>query len=346
VDRLRQLPVDAATLARYLPGRGGADVDLTVPGVPPPPGLPFFTATWNAVDPEFFTTLRIPIVAGRDFNAADQEGSQPVAIVGEAAARQFWPGQDAIGKYLQWHEGRRNQPGTVTTVQVVGVVRDLRSPEVTARGPAPQRRVEYRSDGRQLTVADPASLMIYVPLAQRPSTRLTLLVRGTGRPLAGDIRRLVNSIDPNLPLILPERLDAQRGPVYVQLQVAAAVAGSVGLVGLLLAAIGIYGVTSYNTARRTREMGIRIALGAKHTDTVRMVMRQGMSLVLSGALIGLIVAAVGTRLFEGLLFGVPPNDPVTFGGAALLFAVVGFAACYVPARRAARVDPMVALRCE
>jgi putative ABC transport system permease protein len=153
-------------------------------------------------------------------------------------------------------------------------------------------------------------------------------------------------MDSNLPMLTLQPLDTQNGPVHLQLRIAASVAGSVGLIGLLLAAIGIYGVTAYTTARRTREIGIRIAMGAQRIDVVAMVLREGMTLVAAGALAGLVLAAAGSRLFARLLFGVPPLDPLAFGGAAILFAVIGLAACYAPARRATRIDAMEALRYE
>jgi putative ABC transport system permease protein len=134
--------------------------------------------------------------------------------------------------------------------------------------------------------------------------------------------------------------------MLVQLRLSASVSGTVGLVGLLLAAIGVYGVTAYAVTRRTREIGIRIAMGAQRRDVLRMVMAQGMWLVGLGSLLGLLLAAAGSRLLQRLLFGVPPLDPVTFGGAAVLFAVIGLAACYVPARRATRIDATEALRYE
>jgi ABC-type antimicrobial peptide transport system permease subunit len=153
-------------------------------------------------------------------------------------------------------------------------------------------------------------------------------------------------MDPNLPLVTPQRLDAQTGPAHVQLRIAASVAGSVGLVGLFLASFGIYGVTAYSAARRTREIGIRMAMGAQRSDVLGMVLRQSMYLVVIGTGAGLVLAAAGSRLFASLLFGVPPLDPIIFGGAALLFAAIGLGASYAPAHRATRIDAVVALRNE
>ena len=189
--------------------------------------------------------------------------------------------------------------------------------------------------------------MMYVPLRQRYTPRFTILARSTGgERIASGIRDLVKSMDPQLPMLMPQPLEAQTGPVYLQLRIAASVAGSLGLIGLLLAAIGIYGVTAYTTARRTREIGIRLAMGAQRLNIVGMVLRQGISLVVVGSAIGLTLAALGSRLFTRLLFGMPPLDPLTFAGAALLFGVIGLAACYIPARRATRISAVEALRYE
>jgi ABC-type antimicrobial peptide transport system permease subunit len=153
-------------------------------------------------------------------------------------------------------------------------------------------------------------------------------------------------MDSNLPIVSTQRLDEPAGPIQLQLRLAASVSGSLGVVGLLLAAIGIYGVTAYAVTCRAREIGIRVAMGAQRSDIVGMVLRHGMWLVAIGSGIGLLLAAAASRLLTRLLFGVPPIDPITFAGAASLFAVIGLAACYIPARRAMRVDPVEALRHE
>jgi ABC-type antimicrobial peptide transport system permease subunit len=161
------------------------------------------------------------------------------------------------------------------------------------------------------------------------------------------MRAAVGSMDANLPILAAGPLDQQLlAPPIIQLQVAASVAGSVGLIGLLLAAIGLYGVTAYNVARRTREIGIRIALGAERADVVSMVLRQGMTLVAIGSIVGLLLAAGIGRLLRAQLFGLPTLDPLTFASAAVLFAMIGLIACYIPARRATQVDAMEALRYE
>jgi len=330
--RLRQLPgVEQATIADRVPDpRAILNGGLIVPGVQPPNGQSFFTANWLIVEPGFFGTLRIPIVAGRDFTDDDRATGRRVVILAEATARRFWPGQDPLGKVVMWQGGLIATNGSAApppALTVVGIARDVRT--------------ESRP-GNEVPLA------AYAPLQQRYAQQLTLLARGTrGQRLASEIRSLVASMNPNLPIITSQALDsAQAGPAEVQLRVAAAVSGTVGTIGLLLAAIGIYGVTAYTVARRTREIGVRMALGAGHRDIVRMVLGGGMSLVAMGSAIGLMLAAAASRVLGNLLFGIPPLDPLTFGAAVLLFAAVGIGACYVPVRRAIRVDPVQALRYE
>jgi predicted permease len=325
VDRLRTSPaVQDATMATVLPMEGDRRSVLVRrgPGAPPPPDPKALAdlPSSNMVAPGYFTTLRIPLLAGRDFSAADREGAQPVVIVSAAAARHYWPGQNAVGQYL-----RRAQAFTRDDLLVVGVASDLK---IGASG-------------------EPRRPTIYVPLLQQYQPRFAILARGThGHRLAAEIRALLTSMDPNLPVVHARTLIDQGGPALTQLRVSASVTGTVGLVGLLLAAIGVYGVTAYAVTRRTREIGIRVAMGAQQADVVRMVMRHGMWLVGLGSAIGLLLAAAGSRLLVRLLFGVPPLDPLTFVGAAVLFAVIGLVACYVPAHRATRIDATEALRYE
>ena len=309
VDRVRDLPgVQAATLAdqtpmpgviRYMLGDG-----LTVPGVTPPNGQPFFMASWTTVEPGYFATLRIPLVAGRDFSNADRAGEPSVIIIPEATARQLWPGQNAVGKYVLSQTARRNVPTgpplPPKSLLVVGVARDLKID--TPRG-------------------EMSPLAVYAPLQQRYSPHLTIIARAADRRrVTSDIRALVQAMDPYLPILAARTLEEEiTGPVQTQLRVAASVSGSVGIVSLLLAAIGIYGVTAYVASRRTREIGIRLALGAQRADVLGMILRQGMVLVVIGSASGLLLAAAASRLLTRLLFGVPPLDPITFGGATLLF---------------------------
>jgi putative ABC transport system permease protein len=189
--------------------------------------------------------------------------------------------------------------------------------------------------------------MLYVPFQQHYQSDVAIVARSTiGQRLTSEIRDTVASINPDLPIIAASRLADQTGPVLLQIRLSAAVAAAVGAVGLLLAAIGIYGVTAYAVTRRTREIGIRVAMGAQRRDVVSLVLRDGISLVGIGTGLGLVIAAAASQLLVRLLFGVPPWDPVSFGAAAVLFAAIGLAACYVPVRRATRINAVEALRYE
>ena len=330
VDRVRALPdVQQASIAVALPGGFESQRrTVAVPGVAPPDGQPFFFVDWNIVEPGYFATMRIPLAAGRDFTAADREGAPRVAIVGEGTARQFWPGQDPIGKQIvqQVFGPRGPNPNAAPTLLVVGVARDVKASTLV--------------DGL-------AGSFVYAPLQQQYLPAMTIVARTTrGQRIADEIRSLVASINPSLPIVSAQTLEEATALGLVPQRVVVSVAGALGLVGALLASIGIYGVTAYAVTRRTREIGIRVALGAQRPEVVGMMMRQGVALALAGCAIGLLLAAVFSQALTVFLFGVRSLDPIIFSGSAALFAVVGLAACYIPARRATRVDPVDALRCE
>jgi predicted permease len=329
VDRVRLLPgVQTATIASTLPG--GFEVRreaLGVPGRSSSTSQDFVTVDWNVVEAGYFATLRTPIVAGRDFTADDRDGTQPVAIVSESAARRFWPGQSAVGKYLlQPTWGPHGPTHPMRTLLVVGVARDIHSSSVI--------------DGL-------ARDWVYVPFQQQYMSSMTIVARTTrGQRIADELRALLASMNPNLPIVTAQTLDDSVALGLAPQRVAASVAGSLGIVGLMLTGIGIYGVMAYAVTRRTREIGIRIALGAQRADVIRMVLREGLSLTVIGSTIGVIVAAAMSRVLAGFLFGIPPADPITFGGTTVLFAMTGLAACYVPVLRATHIDPQQALRYE
>jgi predicted permease len=331
VDRVRRLPgVQQATIASVVPGGfEGIGVALTAPGFTPPKGQRVFDAAGNNVEPGYFATLRIPLVAGRDFRDTDRDGAQPVAIVSEAVARLFWPGQpseDAVGKYVLQPAPGPNLTNKTNPMLVIGVARDVTSSSLI--------------DGLR-------PLFVYVPLQQQYMPRVMIVARTThAQPIANELRTLLASLNPNLPIVTTQTLEDSTALGLVPQRLAVSVSGSLGIVGLLLAAIGIYGVTAYWVTRQTREIAIRLAMGAQRAEIVRMVLRQGLSIAAIGSAIGLALAAGASQVLAGFLFGVPPFDPVTFGGAAVLFAAIGLAACYVPVRRAARIDAMEALRYE
>ena len=326
IRRVRETPgVQAAALSAVMPlgDRGIGLGGLAVPGVELRNGRRFFDVDWNVITPGYFATMKMALSTGRDFSDADREGTPSVVIVNETAARQWWPRQDALGKTLLQETGRPDAPDAVRTLTVVGVARDSK----------------YRNLGE-----DPRPF-VYVPIQQQYMSRTVIAARSAhGQRLAGELRALLASMNPNLPIVQALTFDAYSQLGLLPQRIAASVAGSLGLVGVLLAAIGIYGVTAYLVSSRTREIGIRMALGAERASVVRMVLRQGLTLTMIGAAIGLAVAAAASRLLGSLLFGIGATDPLTFIGSTLLFFVVGAAACYVPARRATAIGAMDALR--
>ena len=245
--------------------------------------------------------------------------------------RRFWPGtppQDAVGKFVVERSFDPKAAAALTRrLRVVGVVRD----------PTYGTLVDATT-----------GLYVYVPVAQQYHHNMMMIVARTrdGTRMGEDLRALVASMNPNLPIMSTQTADEYTSLGLVPQRIVASVSASLGLVGVLLAALGIYGVTAYAVTRRTREIGIRIALGAQRVDVMQMILREGMRLAAIGAAIGLTLAASAGRLLSSFLLGVAPIDAVAFAGAAALFAAVGLAACYMPARRATRIDAMEALRYE
>ena len=327
IERVRALPgVDVATLTDHQPGPGTMIMGgLSVPGVSPPSGQQYFYPAWTIVDSGYFSTLRIPLVEGRDFSDADRDDAQKVAIIGETAARRFFPGRSALGQVVLVHTGNLSTPNVPSTpLVVVGVARDLAS----------ERNL-------------PPRLSLYVPIGQKYVSGITILARRSGTSVTEDMRALVTSMNPNLPVLSAQTLEsALSGPVETQLRIAAVIAGSVGVVGTLLAAMGIYGVTAYSVARRTREIGIRLSLGAGRAAVVGMILRQGMKMVGIGVAIGLALGAGVARVLAAQRFGITAPSAMTFLAATMLFVVVALIACYAPLRRATRVSTMAALRYE
>jgi macrolide transport system ATP-binding/permease protein len=293
----------------------------TIEGYQPQPNeRPVFN--FNAISPNYFKTLGTPLVRGREFTAHDVAGAPRVVIVNEATARRYWPSgpsADAVGKRLKY--------GSVDQfAEVIGVVSNTKDKGLTT---------------------DPRPA-IYIPLQQQYTPNMTLHVRAaTGvEALLAAVRREVQALDAQLPVYNLKTLAEQKdGALYAE-RMAAALLVLFGLLALLLAVIGLYGVLAYAVTQRTRELGIRLALGAEPRDLLRLVIGQGLKLTLIGLQLGLAAAFALTRLLEKFLFGVSTTDPLTFALLALLLVAVAFVACWVPARRAARVDPLVALRYE
>jgi predicted permease len=317
---LEALPgVRSASLALNLPFGGGFDTRIDAQGALIDAEHRGYRTDRNSVSPDYFNTMGIRILRGRGFTAQDVATSTPVAVINEAVADRLWPGQEAVGK-------RFVRVGGGVPLEVIGVARDAK----------------YRSlfEERRLT--------FYQPIVQEYHAALVVHLRPTGDPttLAGPLQRAVRALDPDLPVYriqpIGERLDGSLG----QQRSAATLVGGFGALALLLAAIGLYGAVAYSAAQRTREFGIRIALGAKTPDVLRQVLREGVMLGLIGLAVGLVGAAALTRVLRSQLFGVTPTDPLSFGVVSLGLLVVAVAASLVPARRATRVDPMIALRSE
>jgi len=232
-----------------------------------------------------------------------------------------------VGKYVvEMTFGPKGQVTATQPRQVVGVARDVKASSLI--------------DGLSRSI-------VYVPLQQQYTPMVTIVARTTrGQRAAEPIRALVASMNPDLPIVTSQTLEDATALGLVPQRVVVSVAGGLGLIGALLAAIGIYGVTAYAVARRRREIGIRMALGARRADVVGLILRRGVRLTFIGSAIGLLLAAGASQALVVFLFGIPPLDPVIFGGVSMFFAVIGLAACYLPARRATTVDPLVALRCE
>jgi predicted permease len=322
IGRVRQLPgVRSAALTDSMP----LSLDFESSTVYAE-GQPFKSASELplavpfTVGPDFFKTLEIPLVAGRDFDERDGAKDARAAIVNETFARKFWPGQEALGRRFSL-----SGPGDAY-LTVVGVA----------------------ADGKYETLAEEPQPAFYRPLPRDHAGFLILVARVEGDPQAAiaAIRREAQQLDPTLPLFGVKTLNEQMQVPLFPARVAAIVLGSFGVMALLLAAIGIYGVMSYVVAGRTREIGLRMALGADHSRVLRLIVGQGARLAAVGLAVGALAAFAAARLLTSLLYGVSPGDPLTFAAVALLLAGVALLACYVPARRAAKVDPMVALRYE
>jgi putative ABC transport system permease protein len=270
----------------------------------------------NYVDGGFFRTLQVPIVAGRPFDDADAR-SGGVAVVNEAFAARYWPGEDPLGRTIYLGSAGDDQP-----VRVTGVARD----------------------GRYRSLADEARPFVYLPWTG--ARTVNVYVRGdvAAGALIAAMRAELRALDPSIPLREPAPLQRRIGILLLPQRIGAAAVGSFGALGLLLAAIGIYGLVAFTVAQRTREIGIRMALGAQSGNVVRLFLRQGARLLVAGSVVGLVLAFGAAHALAALLYGLGPADPVTFTAVPLLLTTVALLAAYVPARRASRTDPAVVLR--
>jgi predicted permease len=321
---IRALPgVQSASLASAVPvaytlGRESVYIE----GRPVPPGQKAPDVMFNSVDAPYFETLRICVLLGRAFTDADSETSPGVAIINETMARHFWPREDPVGKRFSL----TSDVGPF--VEIVGVARD----------------------GKYRVLAEDPQPYFYVPLTQHFTAQRTLQIRSTLPPesLAPIVQNEIQALDANDPIeeiqTMKESLGGTLG--YFIYRLGASLAAAMGLLGLLLAVVGVYGVVSYAATQRTQELGIRMALGASPSQILTLLLRQGAQLVAAGLLFGLAGAWLLTRAMSHMLVGVSPSDPVTYISVAALLSFITLLACWIPARRAMRVDPIVALRYE
>ncbi|MGH9582502.1 MAG: FtsX-like permease family protein, partial [Bryobacteraceae bacterium] len=317
-ERVSAMPgVASVSWASNLPLWGRIESGLEIEGRQPRSKSDAIATVMNTVDVHYFETAGVPIERGRAFTRRDQANSAAVAIVNEKLAHDYWPNGNALGKRIRL-------PGERTMRQIVGVA----------------RTANYS------TLGEPPQHCVYVPLSQNYSDAMTLYVRSRGDPrqVLLPVQREIRSIGPG---ILVNDVRTGRtivGQALFQAKAGVALLTVFGLVALGLASIGLYGIMFYAVSRRKREIGLRMALGAAQRNVLGMILRQGMLLVAAGMLIGFGAVLVAGRLLSRMLYGISSSDPMSIAGAALVLLAVAFVACYLPARRASRIDPLVALR--
>jgi putative ABC transport system permease protein len=323
VAKMRALPgVESSGAINYMPFAGpGAGTNFEIEGKPPSlPGQRLTTGVCVA-DQNFFHTLQIPLKRGRMFTEQEVKEMRHVVVINEALARKYFPNEEALGRRITISMKDENQP-----TEIIGVVADVKHAQLDKE-------------------AEPMS---YWPVAELPYSSMTFALRTRGEPLASAAaaRNVIQSLDPQQPVADVRTLESMLGKSIARQRFNTLLLAVFAVVALLLSTGGVYGVMSYGVSQRTHELGVRTALGATAADILRLALGQGMKLVLAGAGLGLIAALALTRLMRTLVFGVGVSDPLTFAAVALLLVAVALVACWIPARRATKVDPMVALRCE
>ena len=320
LERVRALPgVEAVGMASFSAVGGAYNQTRATFLQPQRDGASLVGVHWTT--PDYFPTVGIPLLQGRGFLDTDRRGAPRVVLINEAAARALWPDESPIGKTIGVHQG-----GFQDGAEIVGVVADVRY-------------------GAIESASQPD---VYLPLAQSFRSRMQLFVKSAlpAPALAASIANEVRLLDPNLPLAAIKTMDARVGDAMWRTRVGAWVLSAFAALALLLTAIGIFGVMAQAVAQRTTEIGVRMALGAQARDVLGWMLRRAALVTAAGIALGVVCALAVTRLIGALLYDVPPHDPVTFVGVALLLGAVAFAACYWPARRATRVDVLVALKNE
>ena len=318
LDRVERIPgVAAATWASNLPFWASASHGVVIEGQEQQHKAATLNSVTNIVDLGYFKTMRIPLLQGRDFTGADQDGSLPVVIVNDDMARRYWPGGDAIGQKIRLSDDS-------VTRQIVGVVKTT---NYTTLGEAPQP-------------------CVYLPLWQNAGVPMNLFVRASGNPadLLGIVQREVRDVDPKVEVTDSRTGATLMNQVLFNARMVLAMLGLFGLLALAMASVGLYGILAYSVGRRQREIGVRMALGASPAAVLRLVVQEGMLLVCIGVTIGLALSLLVGRAFSRMLFGLSPADPLSLAGAAGALLLVALLACCLPALAASRMDPMQALR--
>jgi predicted permease len=320
IERARTSPgVQSATIASNFPLGGGLARTVFPEGQDEASGYRGTLTVLNDIAPNFLATLRVPLLSGREFTDADRKDTKQVAIISEAMAKRFWPNEIAVGKRFHFF-------GETALREVVGVARNT---VVNAIGEEPQP-------------------LAYLPLTQDYAPAVTMQVRTNGRPEAvvATVRSQVQSLDANLALTNFNTIGELIDQGLWAPRMGAALLTVFGGLALFLAVVGVYGVLSYSVNQQTREIGVRMAMGAQSGRILRLVVGQGMQLAIAGLTLGILIAFAATRVLSSLLFGVSAHDPLIFVGVSLILASAAILACYIPARRATKVDPLVALRYE
>jgi predicted permease len=323
-ERLQRLPgASAAGGVSSLPlSQAFAWTPITVEGRTPLPGEKFLNADEHLVGGHYFEAMGIPLRRGRFFSEQDDRTKPVAVIVDEYMAEQLWPGQDAIGKRIHIVELKSADPWQ-TVVGVVGRV-------------------------KQDSLDSEPRIAFYLPQTQFPTRAMTVALRSSADSVGvlSAVKSELRALDPDLPMYYVRSMEQRVDESLARRRFSMLLLGVFAGVALALATIGIYGVMAYLVSQGTREIGIRMALGATQRDVLGLIVRQGMTLAISGLVIGLAGAFVLTRLMRSLLFGVQATDPVTFVGISVLLACIALLASYIPAQRAARIDPMISLRCD
>jgi putative ABC transport system permease protein len=334
LDRVRTLPgVQSAGAINHLPLAGDTwGWSFAIEGRPKPRPGESPTAVYRVAMPGYFQTMRLPVLRGRAIAEADDARAPGVVLINERAAGAYWPGQDPLGQRISLETAKPDPP---TWLTIIGVVRNAKQ-EDWASPPSPEIYLAALQNQEFLGNGDSHTAYI------------TLVARTSGDPadLASTVKRTVWSFDRNLPISEVLTMDRVVADATSLSRFEMLLFGLFAVVALVLAAVGIYGVMNYSVSRRTREIGIRISLGASRAAVLRMVVQQGMMQALAGTAGGVVGALLLARLMTGMLYGVRPNDPITFGGVLIVLGLVAFLASCVPARRATRIEPMAALRSE